>query len=506
MDQRLLNKQWRVEHLYKIKTKDATTSQFKKNSAQEHFSAIAHTRNLILKSRQLGFTTFEAIDALDDTLFKRNYNSLIISHLKDSSLDIFDNKVDYAWKNFPEELRGLYRVRTDTKNQLTFDFGDGTSSSISVRSSGRSGTYNRVHISEFAKMCLLFPHRAEEIITGTIPAVPLGGRVDIESTAEGNEGSFYEMFMEAWGKEPEYETQYKAHFYNWTWDKDEIAKVQPIAQLPKEFLEHQALHSLGEQETSYYFLKWISLNKNWARLKQEYPTTPEEAFAGALEGTYYTDYVSLAQREKRIGHFPHMPELPVYTVWDRGYNDENVIVFFQIKDNEVRIIDCYHNNGYPMPHYFEILDSKPYQWAEHFLPWDANSTDYTNGKSAFELMSARFKNVRIVPNIRVIDGINAVRDVFHRLTINENPCDTFLKAVKRYRKAWDDKNGVWKDKPEHDWTSHFADTLRYLALSIREVRKQTKPLSYSTAPGTSHIRSSDFAEEFETRSESLFTY
>lgn len=56
---------------------------------------------------------------------------------------------------------------------------------MTVSNSGRSGTHNRVHVSEFAKLCAKYPAKADEIITGTIPSVPANGRMDIESTAEG---------------------------------------------------------------------------------------------------------------------------------------------------------------------------------------------------------------------------------------------------------------------------------------------------------------------------------
>ncbi len=277
-DKRLLDKTWRVSHLYKITTKDNKLIQFKPNRAQEHFQQNRHTRNIILKSRQLGFTTFEAIDTLDDVLFNKNFEALFIAHDLESALKIFDGKVQFAWNHYP--LAPLYKVDTDRANMLKFNFGDKTQSSISVKTSGRSGTYHRVHISEFAKKCKEDPAKAKEILTGTIPAIPLGGRVDIESTAEGETGDFYDLFWEAWNRgNPTKPVEFKAHFYNWTWDDDEISKVTPETNLPTDFIEYQKKFNLSDLEITYYFYKWLSLNKDWTKLRQEYPTTPEEAFA-----------------------------------------------------------------------------------------------------------------------------------------------------------------------------------------------------------------------------------
>ena len=98
--ERLGSKEWRVEHFYKIKNKQKQLVTFKKNKAQRDFDKNKHCRNIILKSRQLGFTTLEAIDMLDDTLFQRNMDCLFIAQDLETAKDIFDNKIKLAWDNF----------------------------------------------------------------------------------------------------------------------------------------------------------------------------------------------------------------------------------------------------------------------------------------------------------------------------------------------------------------------------------------------------------------------
>jgi len=290
-DARLLNKEWRVEHLYKIIDINQHKVVFKKNRPQRHFEENKHTRNIVLKSRQLGFTTYEAIDLLDDTLFSKNFAGLFIAHTQNDAVEIFDKKIDYAWKNFDSRLSSLWKEDANTSNKLKFDFGEGNSSFISVSNSGRSGTNNRVHVSEFAKLCIKYPIKADEIITGTIPSVPPDGRLDIESTAEGMGGHFYEMFWEAWNrKRPPMPTEFRAHFYNWRWDDKELDKIERemvVEEMDEaeKFREYQKLHNLTNREITYYYTKWLSLNRSWTQLHQEYPTTPEEAFISS--GTPY---------------------------------------------------------------------------------------------------------------------------------------------------------------------------------------------------------------------------
>lgn len=282
-----------MSHLYKIVSQGKTVT-FKKNRAQQDFDKNRHSFNVILKSRQLGFTTFEAIDNLDDILFHKNFYARFVAHTKDDAKRIFDDKVKFAWENIPELLRKEWSLDTDKADALRVGFSDNTFSSLIVTNSGRGGTNSRVHVSEYGKLCKLYPEKADEIITGTIPSVPSGGRFDIESTAEGETGHFYDMFWEAWDRgEPEFPKQFKAHFYNWMWDDLEIGKTTPeeVASFLKskdyaDFDNYRKEMSerginISDLQLAYYYKAFLSQQRNWSKLKQEYPTTPEEAFQGS---------------------------------------------------------------------------------------------------------------------------------------------------------------------------------------------------------------------------------
>lgn len=307
IDKRLLDKKWRISHLYTIRDKDSNKVQFLPNAAQQDFEKNRHGRNILLKSRQLGFTTYEAIDSLDDALFTPNYNALIINYEQKEAIRIFDEKINFVWENLPEEIRGLYNIDTQRSNQFTFDFGDKSYSTVAVSQSGRSGTYNRVHITELAKLVKKYPLKAHEIISGTIPSVPLNGRVDIESTAEGSEGLFYDMFWAAWNRQREpLKTEFKAHFYNWRWDKAEISKIKVVIPFDEMdqgalFKEYQEKHDLSDIEITYYYIKWLGMNKDWQKMRQEMPTTPEEAFIGSGHKMFDQDILEQSKNLLRNG-------------------------------------------------------------------------------------------------------------------------------------------------------------------------------------------------------------
>jgi hypothetical protein len=152
-----------------------------------------------------------------------------------------------------------------------------------------------------------YPSAAEEFVSGTIPSVPLSGRIDIESTAEGQSGLFYKMFWDAWNRKTAPQpTEFKAHFYNWTWDDEEIAKVKvliPVEEMEqsKTFKEYKEKYELSDIQITFYYLKWLSVGKNWNTMHQEFPTTPDEAFVGSGAHMFSSDLIDRLMKRCRPG-------------------------------------------------------------------------------------------------------------------------------------------------------------------------------------------------------------
>lgn len=472
MDKRLLDKQWRMTHLYKIRNKKGELVTFKPNRAQSNFEENKAYRNLILKSRQLGFTTYESIDSLDDTLFTPNKDSLMIAHNLEAGESIFSKKISFAWEKIPPEIRSLYSVDAKTSKTLRFDFGHKGFSSIAVDTSGRSGTYQRVHVTELADISKKYPKKVPDIIEGTIPAVPTNGRVDIESTSQGASGEFYDMFMESLERgEPRNAQEYKAHFYNWTWDDDELDTIIPIPikemSQSEKFTEYAVRHNLSDTQITYYYLKWISLNKNWNALKREYPTTPQEAFNAVSEGTFYGELMGIMEMNGQIGLFPHDKALKVHTVWDLGVGKNMAVGFYQ-KDEvigRIRKIDYLEGEG--SEGLIDIIPKilkKPYVFGKHFGPHDLESTDVGTGKTRISQARALGLSFTVVPDVSIEDGINAVTLWLSKLDVDKEKCKLWIKSMKAYEREWDEKRGMYKDDPLHNWASHGADEGRYAAI------------------------------------------
>ncbi len=199
--------------------------------------------------------------------------------------------------------------------------------------------------------------------------------------------------------------------------------------------------------------------------EDEYLQEFECSFEASIKGAYYAQQLSKAREDGRITDVPYDPYLKVHTWWDLGVADSTVILFFQNHGPQWRMIDVYEQSGEGLSHYLEVLKKKKYNYGEHFAPHDIKVRELGSGKSRYEQARNIGLKFNVVKNLPVEDGINAVRERFGSLWIDEVKCRPFLDAIVLYRKEWDDKKGMFKPRPVHDFTSHFAHALRYWGVS-----------------------------------------
>src|SRR5262245_50934463 len=181
-----------------------------------------------------------------------------------------------------------------------------------------------------------------------------------------------------------------------------------------------------------------------------------------------------AEQDRRIAPVPYDPAALVWTSWDLGIRHATAIWFAQVIGREIRIIDYYEASGVDLGHYVRELGARPYIYAGHIVPHDAQAKELGTGKSRLEVLeSLGLKNISIAPLHRVEDGINAVRVFLPKCWFDANKCARGIDALKLYRAAYDDKLQALRPQPVHDWTSHAADSFRYLALTLDRKATQT---------------------------------
>ena len=206
-------------------------------------------------------------------------------------------------------------------------------------------------------------------------------------------------------------------------------------------------------------------------IQQEYYTS----FDMGIEGSYYNKYIDRSKREGRVGDVPWESGFKVHTAWDIGVRDQTSIIFFQTIGQTVRLIDCYENSKHGIEHYAEILENKPYLYGKHIGPHDIRVREWGSGITRFEKARQLGITFTLAPNYEIPDGIEACRSLFSKLWIDKEKCSDLLKSLENYRQEYDSKRKVYLPRPLHDWSSHYADSYRYLAVSLSRTRDSLSP-------------------------------
>lgn len=489
--------EWRIfsGQLYKIMVKgeegeDATVLPFKPNRAQRRFLSSLHTRNVILKARQLGLTTLVAILWLDHALFNPDQRCGIIAHTLPDAEAIFRDKVRFAYDCLPAFVRAIAPLSRATTKELVFAHNN---SAIRVSTSMRSGTIHRLHVSEMGKIAATAPIKAREIVTGSLPAVPANGIAVIESTAEGKEGDFYEIATRAEARclspEPLNPKEYRFHFYPW--------HINPKYQMdPAGVIITEADHAYfagveADQHTTLSLRQrawYVSERENTfagdaETMWREFPSTPEECWRRSTEGTWYARQLVRARVEGRIGIVQHIERLPVNTFWDIGAGDGTAIWLHQYVGTQHRFIGFIEGWGEGYAHFVRKLRETGYIFGGMFLPHDAAHERQVTDKIAAprDMLQelAPDWNWLIVPRVDAIQhGIDLTRSMFSQAWFDAERCKAGLDHVAGYKKKWNKAQQAWSDEPEKlDGHSEAADALRQWAQGFDPavLHAQTRP-------------------------------
>jgi len=464
---------WRLNNLYKGIDDQGRVFNFRLNAAQERLMEDLWYFNLILKSRQHGFTTLIALLGLDSALFNENYSVGFCAHTREDAGLIFENKVKFPYDNLEAGIRERIPARTDRANTLAFD----NNSKIVVGTSLRSGTYQLVHISEFGKICAQYPHKAKEIVTGALETIHAGAYSFIESTAEGSEGYFHDWCMDAIAREQQgtklNQLQYKLHFFAWFEDpKNKLPDDTEV--ITKDLADYFATLEasgivLSNGQKCWYAAKRRTLGDDIFR---EHPSTPQEAFKASVDGAYLSSQMAALRKQGQITTVPWIPRAPVNTAWDIGVNDQMWIVFHQRVGLIDRVWGCMYGESEGVDYYWREMQ-RVYPdviWGRHFLPHDAGHRQKGDGKTIEDhCYDIGMRNVHVVSRTPAkISAINQTRAFLPSVYIDEENCAPLIKCLDGYRREWDEANGCFKEKPRHNWAGHGYDAFESLARGLEE--------------------------------------
>lgn len=298
MESRFYTKSKRLK-LYTIINKQQKAVGFKRNNAQailekrkiELRQKYGRVRLIILKGRQMGITTNEAISWLDDAVIFANQNIGILAQVDKTRDEIFD-KVKTAYNRLPDKINlmdGKERVRPQTKysTKKELEFLD-NHSKIAVITDSRGGTWSKLHISEFA-----FISNATELLAGTLPSVPEKGDIIIESTANGYGNEFEKLRNKYYG----HDSYERSCIFLGRWLMPEY--VLPLLEGEKIQLPPALQHlnnpmidgTVLTEEQKKRYLNMYNSQTNPDYAFQEYPSTPEEAFLNTWTPVFMTNVI-----------------------------------------------------------------------------------------------------------------------------------------------------------------------------------------------------------------------
>ena len=299
-----------IEGCLKIKTKSGTVVPFRLNDAQRKLYAVAKrqqdagkpVRLIILKARQLGFSTLTEGLIFHACATRRNVNALIVAHREDATANLFrmsklfydelpapvkpmlraSNAQELVFEN-PSKLRSEREARPGLRSRIRCATAGG-------RGIGRSDTLQCVHLSEYA----FWPDGADgkaSTLAGILQAVPSlpGTMVVIESTANG-----FEDFKERWDAAVAGENDFEPVFFAWFENPDYAMPVVPGTEWTPEERDLKAAYQLTDEQLQWR--RWCIANNCGGSLdmfRQEYPASPGEAFLHSGTGVFDNEQIVL---------------------------------------------------------------------------------------------------------------------------------------------------------------------------------------------------------------------
>lgn len=207
---------------------------------------------------------------------------------------------------------------------------------------------------------------------------------------------------------------------------------------------------------------------------EEYAQEMECSFEASVRGAVYARQVEAMINEQRIGNFPLQRGLPTHLVMDLGWNDDTTMGFFQERPDGIVVGHAHADRLKPIQDYIDyavgFYQKNGLTKGNVYLPHDAKAKSLQTGKAIIDhfIKDKRLPRPKIVPNLDLLDGIAATRQTFPHIYLHESGTQGLVLALKSYHYEYDEDKKVYKDTPVHDWSSHYADMFRYLALSANK--------------------------------------
>lgn len=334
-----------IENYIKIRDKKGNVVPLKLNEPQLKYYNIIRKlyierkpiRIIILKARQMGFSTETEAIIFKNVVTHHNYNAGIVAHKEDSTTNLF-NMSKRMLEYLPEDIKP--EQKKSNAKELVFNNGEGTGLDSKIKCMtaggkgiGRSDTFTALHLSELA----FWEGNKKETMTGLLQAVPNTpeSMIIIESTANG-----YEYFKEMWDRAVAGKSDFYPLFIGWN-ELKEYSMPYTGFKLTKEEIDLQEQYSLTLEQLAWR--RWCIENNcsgDINQFKQEYPICPEEAFLST--GNCYFN------KENIINRINNTPDPIIRGKFNCFYDGVRIRnqKFLEQEDGEIQIYE-YPENRVP---------------------------------------------------------------------------------------------------------------------------------------------------------------
>ena len=385
------NRRLMFERLVKVVDKKGHVVPFVLKPAQLDFLTTRSDSDIVLKGRQMGFSTLFEADYLLDAMILPNLRVITVTQNEDV-IPLFSSYYRAMWEHLPEviEIGGTqiaFRSPMEVDNVRAMKFANG--SEIDVVSSGgirsvRGSPYHRALLTEVGIWDAEFAADVKAAVVGAMP--PQGSRIVMESTAHGQTG----MFWEEWNAAINHDSIYRPHFYHWSLDPDyhyspDSPEVPPlVAKKPLTTSEQNLMkqYSLTFEHILYHRVQVLKMGQ--LKCQQEFPNNPFEAFI-ATGGSIFT----LEQRElARRFVCPPVLEREELRVWKEP---EPMLRYVVCVDSSQGVTDASDFDA------ITVLCVQP-PYVEHVATWMGRVSQHELAREAANI-AEHYNKALIVPEV-----------------------------------------------------------------------------------------------------------
>jgi len=215
----------------------------------------------------------------------------------------------------------------------------------------------------------------------------------------------------------------------------------------------------------------------------------EGGYATAFEGAYFASLLAEARAKGRIGIVSADPLLPLRAFHDIGGSgataDAYTIWIVQWVGDQIRVLDYYESVGQVLAFHVNWMRERGYQKVINYFPHDGVNDNNITGKhywdhwadAGFQCEPPVKNQGRGAASMRV----EAVRRLGPKMWFNENTTEPGRDALGFYHERKDEQRNVGLG-PEHDWSSHAADSFGLMAVCYVEpsaMANFNRPLEYA---------------------------